>query len=216
MLAATWPTSWRSTPVTVMCVCLSIAMSMPGGDVEHHRVRVAEREDHLLALHLGAVADADDVELALEAVGDAGDRVGHQAARQAVELAELRVVGVEPGHQLTVGELEHDAGGMRLAQLALRTLDLDGAVDHLDGDALGHRDGFLTDSRHICYSPSSSLNWQLSWVRVEVEAAYQMLQSTSPPTPALTAARPVITPREVVRMLVPSPASTSGTSSRPK
>ena len=45
---------------------------------------------------------------------------------------------------------------------------------------------------------------------------YQMLQSTSPPTPAFTAARPVITPRDVVRMLVPSPASTSGTSSRPK
>ena len=32
-----------------------------------------------------------------------------------------------------------------------------------------------------------------------------MLQSTSPPTPAFTAARPVITPRDVVRMLVPSP-----------
>ena len=35
---------------------------------------------------------------------------------------------------------------------------------------------------------------------------YQMLQSTSPPTPALTASRPVITPRDVVRMLVPRPA----------
>ena len=46
--------------------------------------------------------------------------------------------------------------------------------------------------------------------------SYQMLQSTSPPTPAFTAAFPVITPRDVVRMLVPSPASTSGTSSRPK
>ena len=50
----------------------------------------------------------------------------------------------------------------------------------------------------------------------EVLCVYQMLQSTSPPTPAFTAARPVITPRDVVRMLVPRPASTSGTSSRPK
>src|SRR5207253_7759964 len=49
-----------------------------------------------------------------------------------------------------------------------------------------------------------------------VTSNYQMLQSTSPPTPALTAARPVITPRDVVRMLVPSPASTSGTSCLPK
>src|SRR5437764_6204157 len=31
MLAATWPTSCRSTPVTVMCVCLSMAMSIPVG-----------------------------------------------------------------------------------------------------------------------------------------------------------------------------------------
>ena len=42
------------------------------------------------------------------------------------------------------------------------------------------------------------------------------LQSTSPPTPAFAAARPVITPRDVVRMLVPSPPSTVGTSSTPK
>src|SRR6266852_1067054 len=31
MFAATCPTSWRSTPVTVMCVCLSIATSIPDG-----------------------------------------------------------------------------------------------------------------------------------------------------------------------------------------
>src|SRR5688500_5609640 len=41
---------------------------------------------------------------------------------------------------------------------------------------------------------------------------HHTLQRTSPPTPARAAARPVITPREVVRMLVPSPPSTGGTS----
>src|SRR6185503_6980537 len=46
--------------------------------------------------------------------------------------------------------------------------------------------------------------------------AYQTLQSTSPPPPALRAARPVITPRDVVRMLVPRPPSTVGTSSAPR
>ena len=46
--------------------------------------------------------------------------------------------------------------------------------------------------------------------------SYQMLQSTSPPTPTFTASRPVMTPRDVVRMLVPSPARTCGTSLRPK
>ena len=93
-----------------MCVCFSIAMSMPGRDVEHHRVRVAEREDHLLALHLGAVADADDVELALEAVGHAGHGVGHQAARQAVELRRARDRrSTRLATQLSVGQLEVDA-----------------------------------------------------------------------------------------------------------
>ena len=46
------PTSCRSTPVTVMCVCLSIATSMPVGMSNTTGVRVAEREDHLLALEL--------------------------------------------------------------------------------------------------------------------------------------------------------------------
>jgi hypothetical protein len=59
----------------------------PLRDVEHRRMRVAEREDDLLALELRAVADADDVELALEAVDDAGDGVGDEAAGQAVKLA---------------------------------------------------------------------------------------------------------------------------------
>src|SRR5262249_7064587 len=61
-------------------------------DVEHHRVRVAKREDDLLALHLGAIADADDVEFLLEPFGDPRDRVGDQCARKAVILAELGIV----------------------------------------------------------------------------------------------------------------------------
>src|SRR4051812_16792741 len=53
--------------------------------VEHHGVRVAKGEHDLLALHLRAVPDADDVELALVALGDAGDRIRDERARQAME-----------------------------------------------------------------------------------------------------------------------------------
>ena len=121
--------------------------------------------------------------------------------------------------QVAVGELEVDAGRMRLAQLALRALDLDGAVDHLDGDALGNRDRFsyrfetyliLVRSGAQVVKLDSRRSTSLT---LRLAARYQMLQSTSPPTPAFTAARPVMTPRDVVRMLVPRPASTSGTSS---
>src|SRR6202030_1574350 len=54
------------------------------GNVEFDRVRLAEREGDHFAFELCAVADADDVEILLEAGGDAGNRIGHQSAGQAV------------------------------------------------------------------------------------------------------------------------------------
>src|SRR5712691_5856569 len=118
----------------------------PDRDVEHDRMRVAEREDGLFAFELRAVPDADDVELALEPAGDAGHGVRDEGPRQAVELAQALVLGRRFRQELTGGELEVDAGRMRLPQLALRALNLDGAVDHIDGDAFGNRDGLLSDS----------------------------------------------------------------------
>ena len=82
-------------------------------DVEHDRVRVAERELDLLALQLGAVADADDVELLLEALGDAGDGVGDEAARQAVELAQLAILAHRLRQQRAVFGCEDDARRQR-------------------------------------------------------------------------------------------------------
>src|SRR6185436_6004306 len=73
-------------------------------------------------------------------------------------------------------------------------------------------------SKNPCRLQAAGFGLQrsLAEVRSLGSGAYQILQSTSPPTPAFTASRPVITPRDVVRMLVPSPARTSGTSSLPK
>src|SRR5262245_46388283 len=63
-----------------------------GWDVEHNSMRIPQGEDHLFPLHLRAVPDADDIELFLEAVGDARHGVGDQAARQAVKLREARLL----------------------------------------------------------------------------------------------------------------------------
>src|SRR5262245_28138296 len=120
----------------------------PGGDVEHDRVRVAQGEHNLFALDLRAVADADDVELPLEAVGHAGDGVRHETSRQAVQLLQLRVLARGLRNEMAVGQLEVDAHGMRLTQFTLRALHLNRAVNHLDGDALGNRDRLLSNSRH--------------------------------------------------------------------
>src|SRR5262245_34149304 len=120
----------------------------PVRDVEHDRMRVAERKLHLLPFELGAISDADDVELLLEAFGHAGHRVGHETAGEAVELLQLVVC---PHHRcdeaaILLGEL--DAGRYPLPQLALRPLHLDRIVAHLRGDALGKLDRLLSNSRH--------------------------------------------------------------------
>src|SRR5207249_3163507 len=99
----------------------------PLGNVEHHRMRVTQRKDDLLALHLGTVPDADDVELALEPFCNAQHGVGHQAARQPVKLAELGILGRALGDKVPVRELEVDAARKRLLQLALGSLHFDGA-----------------------------------------------------------------------------------------
>src|SRR5581483_9008784 len=44
---------------------------------------------------------------------------------------------------------------------------------------------------------------------------YHTSHKISPPTPCLRASRPVITPRGVVRMLIPKPPKTRGISLRP-
>ena len=63
------------------------------GRVDEHRVAVAEREAQRgRALGLGAVADADDLELLGEAVGDTDDHVVHQRAGEAVQRAVLPLV----------------------------------------------------------------------------------------------------------------------------
>ena len=66
---------------------------MPSGRLDRDRVRVAERQLEGLALELGAVADALDLEALLEAVGDALDHVRDQAAGQPVQGAVLAAVG---------------------------------------------------------------------------------------------------------------------------
>ena len=69
-------------------------------------MRVSEREHDLPPLHLCAVADPDDVELALEALGHALHRVGHQRAREPVELPQLPVIPRERRLDLAVRDLE--------------------------------------------------------------------------------------------------------------
>src|SRR5687768_4513041 len=107
--------------------------------VKQDRMRVAERQDDLLALHFRTVADTDDIELALPPIGDANDGVIHQTARKTVELVQGALFTGLACQQLPLFDHRADAWRQRLTQLTLGTLDLDGIAVNFDGDALGDR-----------------------------------------------------------------------------
>src|SRR6266540_3831423 len=114
--------------------------------LEHHRVRVAERHGHGIARDLGAITDAVDLELARPAFGHALDHVGEVRAHEAVLRAVLVRI-VRSQHDDLVGfGLERHAGGHRLAELALRSLDAESARLLRECDALGERYWFSSDT----------------------------------------------------------------------
>ena len=93
MLAATWPTTSLSMPVTTTWVGVRHLEGDALGRGDDHRVAEAEGQlERVRALGLGAVADADDLELLAEAVGDADDHVVDEAAGQPVQGAVLALV----------------------------------------------------------------------------------------------------------------------------
>jgi hypothetical protein len=72
------------------------------GGLDVDRVAEAERElERVGTLGLGAVADADDLELLAEAVGDADDHVVDEAAGEAVQRTVLALVVGTLDEQLT-------------------------------------------------------------------------------------------------------------------
>src|SRR6202035_497000 len=120
----------------------------PGWDVEDHRVRVAQGELHLRPLDLGAVADADDVELLDEAGGGALDGVGQERPHEPV-LGALGAALAAPrdGHDVAV-----DGDGVAvedgLLDLPLGPLGGEEPVFHLHPGPRGDRNGHLADTRH--------------------------------------------------------------------
>src|SRR2546422_1891191 len=127
--------------------------------------------------------NTDDVEFLLETLRDALDGVGYQRARQAVHRAILFALADSDQHAIVL--LEVDARRQLHTQLDLWPLHLDRASGDLHFHARWYQDRFPSNSRHI----------YLSYLSPALPA-YQTSQSTSPPTRALRAERPVITPRD--------------------
>ena len=120
-----------------------------------HRVRIAEREDDVLALDLGAVSHADDVEFLFESFGDALHGVGHERPRQAMQRA-LRFV-LPRGDQVPVLLLKFDSPRHGNVHLALRPLDFDRVRGNLHLYAGGKGDRFSSYSRHGFTKPRTKV-----------------------------------------------------------
>src|SRR5450432_64374 len=119
------------------------------GQLEHDRVRIAERHGHGVAGDLGAVTDAVDLELPGPAVRDAFDHVGEMRAHQTVLGPVLpRVVDAQHLDLVRFG-LDRDARGDALGKLALRPLDADRAGLLRERHALRHGQYFSSDARHL-------------------------------------------------------------------
>ena len=101
---------------------------------------VAERELKVLALQRGAVTDAGDFQLLLEALGDAFDQVGDLGARGAVQRA--GTLGLEARRSADHVVLQLDGDVVVHGELhgALRALHLDGLAFDIRGNARGDRD----------------------------------------------------------------------------
>src|SRR3954463_8976274 len=116
--------------------------------LDRHRVRVAEGELEVGALELRAVADALDLERLGEAVGDAGDHVRDQRAREPVQRAVLRAVGRAGDDELLALLADLDRAVLALLEVAAGAGDAHDLGLDRHGDAGGDGDGPLTDSRH--------------------------------------------------------------------
>jgi len=112
------------------------------------RVRVADVELERGAAQGRAVADALNLEAALEALRDALDHVRDQRSRQPVQRAVLPALGRARDDDLVALTLDLHPLGHGLPELAERAVDHDAARVERDADAGGHGDGFSADSRH--------------------------------------------------------------------
>ena len=113
-------------PLMRISVTVGVSIDDALGDRVLHRVREAERQVQGLALHLGAKADAYQLELALVALGDARHHVRQMRAggsRLHAHGTQALVLHI----QLLIGLLHGHSAGERQRQGSLRAFDRDEA-----------------------------------------------------------------------------------------
>ena len=187
-------------PEMTISVGFGHSIVMSGRDRILDLVAVAEVELQVLALHRGAVADAVDLQPALEALGHARDQVRHHRARHAPGRA--RLLRLVARHRPRCGRLPSSPRCRRPRRRRARPSAPSPTTfwpSTVAVTPLGSVTGFLP-IRDI----ASTRLLQF------VSAGQNTWQSTSPPTFWSRASASDMTPFGVDRMDTPSPLATRG------
>src|SRR6478672_1729631 len=120
-----------------------------GGRFDVDVVREAELQRQGVALHRGAVTDADQVQALFKAGGDADDHVVDQGAGQAPHGARTLVVLADGQVQAVVALGDFDLFSNGPGAFALGTLHRDGLAVERDSHALRDLDGAFSDTGHL-------------------------------------------------------------------
>ena len=126
----------------------------PLGNRKLHRMRESKRENDVLAFYFSAISDSDDVEIFLEAGGDAKNRVGHQRSRQSVQRP--LIVAFPKRREDPILRFKTDAVRHPDRHLSLRSLHVHRLRLDLHFHARGHRYRFISNSRHGSLFPKIS------------------------------------------------------------
>src|SRR5690606_23383654 len=119
------------------------------GGLIDHVVAEAKSKLQVLALHSGTVADAGDLEPALEAVLHAGHDVLDLRARHAPLGAGVLALVTRLDGDLAIVQLDQNLVVDDELELALRALGGNGLAVDAGGDALRNSDRFLSNTRHV-------------------------------------------------------------------
>src|SRR6266581_856985 len=111
-------------------------------------VRIAELQLQILALQGGTIAHPADLELALVALGDALDQLGHQGAIGPPHGARLLGLVARIDPQAAAFQLRRHVAVQNDLQGALRALHLDGLALDIGGHARRDGDQLFADARH--------------------------------------------------------------------
>ena len=134
-------------PSTLTLVLSATVILIPLGNREKDRMRFAEAQVELVALHRRLETDALDFEVLDVTGGNTRDHIIHKATRETVKGLDGAVLGVAGESNFFVGDGGLDLTRQRVSQFSLRAFDRDGTISgDVDLDLIRDRDALVSNT----------------------------------------------------------------------